>query len=235
MLALTSLSPDPERREAQQEAIQSWRTAGLTPQTLNHFSECAVLARDYDLDIIMSVRTAMEQCGKHCMPINALLAHLATTAGQSVLLNSDLVLRTSPAQFARFAAQCVDGLGYLVKYNHTGDEAQAVREPYGIDAFVCDPSGISLGEAHLSLGQPVWDYWLPYEFMRLNKPLYTTDEPIALHRRHPQTWDMARWDDFAVEFCRVYQLDSPTAADRLLLFRGIHAALNRAQRIQVLD
>ena len=233
MIALTSLSPAPARREAQLEAVQSWRAAGLLPMSLNHPDELAQL-HEYDVELVPCAAADVAPGGRYCVTVNALLALLAKVQGQSLLLNSDIVLRLTQTQLAGFGARCAGGLGYLVKYNHGGDEHQAVREPYGIDAFLFDARTVQLGAAYLALGLPVWDYWLPYEFMRLGRPLYTTDDPVAFHRTHPQTWSMATWDNLAVEFCRVYGLDSPTPADRLALFRGLHAAINKAPRLSVL-
>ena len=180
MLALTSLTLNPLRAPAQHEALASWEAAGLRAQSLNHPAEIEALAPNYTgVELIPCEPTTFARFGRYCISVNALLAQLATTPGQGVLINSDIVLRFTPAQMAHFAEQCRDGLGYLVKYNHDGDESRGVREPYGIDAFVFDPRVVQLGQSCLSMGQPVWDYWLPYEFLRTGRKLYATDEPVA--------------------------------------------------------
>jgi hypothetical protein len=235
MIAVTSLSPAPERRDAQREAIASWRAAGLQPQSLNHPWECVALVDVYDVEFVPCEETTLATFGRHCIPVNALLAHLVKVGGPGVLLNSDIVLRLTAEQLARFVEQCSGGLGYLVKYNHDGDESRAIREPYGIDVFVFDASTVEVGASSLSMGQPVWDYWLPHEFLRTGRKVYTTDDRTTFHRRHLQTWDMQRWEECAAEFFRLYQISGATTPPAMLaFFQELHARINAAPRLQVL-
>jgi len=236
MLAVTSLSPDPRRTEAQREAVDSWRAAGLSVQSVNHLSEIVAMGGTYGVEYVPCEHTTMERFGRHCVPATTLLAQLATAPGPGVLLNSDIVLRLTAEQLKRFAARCGDGLGYLVKYTHDGDESRGVREPYGLDTFVLDASTVKLDASYLSLGQPVWDYWLPYEYLRTGRTLYTTDDRATFHRRHVQSWDMQRWEECAAEFCRVYHLDAiKTPAECLTFFRELHSRIDQAQRLSVLE
>ena len=231
MIAITSLSPNPARVAVQREAVASWRAAGLQVQSMNHPDDIFAMAQQFDVEFLPCFETAY---GKY-IPYNPIIAHMLTFPGQSVFVNSDIVFRLTPDQLAGFADACKDGLGYIVRHNHDGDEAAGVREPYGIDAWISDPRAVQWPKSFLSVGRPGGDYWFPAAYLAAGLPLYTTDDRIAMHRNHPQAWDIPLYFVGAGELCRLYNLSTgPTNGESLKACQDLHVRIDQATRVKVL-
>ena len=232
MIAITSLSPNPARVDVQREAVESWRAVGLQVQSMNHPDDIFVLAQQFDVEFLPCFETAY---GKY-IPYNPIIAHMLTFPGQSVFVNSDIVFRLTPDQLAGFADACKDGLGYIVRHNHDGDEAAGVREATGIDAWITDPSVIQWPASFLSVGRPGGDYWFPAAYLAAGLPLYTTDDRIAMHRNHTQAWDRELLYVGLGELCRLYPYGvGKTNADNLAAVQRMHVRIWQAQRVKVLS
>jgi hypothetical protein len=231
LVILTSLSPNPARAAVQWPAIASWRAAGGQVRSMNHPAEITALAAVYDVEFVPCLKTTYG----HFIPYTEVYAHLREVAGQSLFINSDIVLRLTPAQLAGFAAGCRDGLGMLVRYNHDGDERVAAREPYGIDGWLLDPHRFTLPDAFLAVGRPAGDYWFPAEHLKQGLPLYTNADPVVFHLRHPQAWDADLWATGAAELCRLHDPGAAgSPAGQAALTQRLHAAFEAAPRLRVL-
>ena len=231
MVILTSLSPNPARVAVQRQAVASWRAAGGQVRSMNHPAEITALAQVYDVEYVPCLRTTYG----NFIPYTEVYAHLREVAGQSLFINSDIVLRLTPAQLAGFAAGCRDGLGMLIRYNHDGDERVALREPYGIDGWLLDPHQFTLPDAFLAVGRPAGDYWIPAEHLRQGLPLYTNADPVVFHLRHQQAWDADLWQTGAAELHRVIDPAAPvTMVERHALTMRLHLAFEAATQLRVM-
>lgn len=204
IFALTSLSPAEHSIDAQRRALTSWREAGMHVRSFNHPSEIPTLASRYDVELVPVERTGFPVFGRHFVPINRMLEWAVERDATMLIINSDIELRLAPweLQRARWAAD--GGLCYFIRHNHDGDIALATREPYGIDAFLLSGKAAGIvGESFLSMGQPFWDYWLPYTFASERRPLVCVEFPAAFHRRHVQRWSWEDWHRCGLEFARV--------------------------------
>jgi FkbM family methyltransferase len=142
-----------------------------------------------------------------------------------LLINSDLELHLADWELKRLRWLAADGLGYLVRYNHDGNPSEAVREAYGIDAFLLHGRDASLfGPSCLSVGEPFWDYWLPHVFLQHHRPVLAAEFPVAFHQRHAQRWSWASWHTCALEYAR---LMAEPAGDR-----SLQACLAMAGRVR---
>lgn len=205
--ALTSLSPAEQSVEVQRRAIASWREAGMQVRSFNHPSEIAVLAARYAVDFVPVEQTSFATFGRHFIPINRMLDWAAAREATVLIVNSDIELRLKPWELQRARRVAEGGLCYFIRHNHDGDLARAVREPYGIDAFLLSGRDAALvPEAFLSMGQPFWDYWLPHVFAAARRPLVCVDFPAAFHRRHAQRWSWDAWHRCGFEFVRAMRL-----------------------------
>lgn len=216
MFALTSLSPAPHQVDAQRAAIASWKAAGLHVRSFNHPSEIAALTPVYDVEWVPVDGTAVERFGRHYVPVHVLLQ--AAPDEPALVVNSDIELRLAPWELQRIRWLAADGLCVFVRYNWDGDIRGAVRELYGFDAFLFSRRDLDLFEpSFLSMGQPFWDYWLPYAFTAARRPVARVEFPVTFHKAHPRSWSWDAWHVCGREFARLAGV--PVAGDDLDAFR----------------
>jgi FkbM family methyltransferase len=204
IVALTSLSPTPASVPVVRECIRSWRHAGLDICAFNHPTEIERLKRLYDVEFVPVTQTTMPVFGRHLVPITAMVGWAHEHDGPVLLLNSDINVQLADWELKRIRWLCAEGLCYIVRYNHTGVLSRAAREAFGIDAFLFDGRhAVELPESFLSMGQPFWDYWLPYAFSSRDLPIYTVEFPAGFHMQHPLRWSWDMWHRCALEFARI--------------------------------
>jgi FkbM family methyltransferase len=204
IFALTSLAPTPWRVSQQRTSIRSWRDAGLRVYSLNHPSEIVTLSSLYDVDWVPIRRTSAEIFGRPCVPIRTMVEWAAENEAIVLLINSDIELRLSVWEMKRIRWLSDGGLCYFVRFNHNGNPGRASREHSGIDAFLLHGRDAALvPDSLLSMGQPFWDYLLPHVFADHNRPVYSVEFPVALHRDHRLQWSWENWHRCGLEFKRV--------------------------------
>jgi hypothetical protein len=206
--------------------VESWRRAGLDVVTLNHASEVETVA-GYGVGIVQVERTGLAQYGRHVVPLNEFVCWIGATAEPALIINADNELRVTPAQVQRLADLGASGVPMLAKVHHDANGSNPCVEPAGFDAFLLSPRHCHLyAESFLSLGQPWWDYWIPWMVMQAGEPLYLPSEPVAFHLRHPGGWGQQPWDLGAVELARLAGLDAGAdAAARSQLSAAVYGAL----------
>lgn len=205
MKAVTSLSPSPEHATTQAARLASWRDAGLEPVSLNCAAEAELLKPHYDVEYVTTESVSTAEFGKPFVTLKAMVDWIATQSRPVLILNSDLHLHPDPEKLGRLERLATDGLPYLLQWNVDADMGRPVVEPCGISAFVFNPKYASLlGESFLCLGQPWWDYWLPYVFVKQGIPLYGAGASLAFHVRHEQhAWSQDNWRVCAMEMARL--------------------------------
>jgi FkbM family methyltransferase len=120
------------------------------------------------------------------------------------LINSDIELRMPLWELKRVRWLSAGGICYFIRHNHDGGTSPAARELYGIDAFMLHGRDAALfPESSLSMGQPFWDYWLPYTMAKNHRPVFSVEYPAAFHLNHPQRWSWDDWYRCALEFDRM--------------------------------
>ncbi|MGA2129882.1 MAG: hypothetical protein ABSG76_27435, partial [Xanthobacteraceae bacterium] len=172
IVAATSLSPDIRKVNRQQACIGSWLQAELRVVSFNHPSEIAVLRQWYDIDFVPVEDTSVNVFGRHFVPISAMLDWAAERPTPMMLINSDIQLRISPWELTRLRWLSEGGLCYIVRHNHQGDVRRTWQEPSGIDCFILGSRDAELFQSSfLSMGQPFWDYWIPFIFASSRRPV----------------------------------------------------------------
>jgi FkbM family methyltransferase len=205
--ALTSLVPERHRVEHYRLCIASWRNAGMEVFSFNHPSEIAELRTFYDVKFVPIVETSAPVFGRHYIPISAMLGWAAAQGGPVLLINADIELQMAVWELSRIRWLCDRRLCYFVRYNYERDIRFAFREAYGIDAFLLNGSDAHLfPSSFLSMGQPFWDYWIPYTFAARDKHIYAMESPALFHKSHPRQWSDAAWHRCALEFDRLFRL-----------------------------
>lgn len=212
MIALTSIVPDPARVPTLRAYLDTWRTAGLTPVSLNHPSEVAALRDLYPgVEFVATAETAEAAFGRPYVRVNALLDWVAQH-GPALFINADLHLTATPAQLARLGELAATSLPYLLQYNHTSTGVHVV-EPCGISAFLMSPRLVPLyATSYLCLGKPWWDYWVPYAAQRAGVPLCCPTQVLCVHEAHTRSgWSEDDWLRCAGELARL--AGAPVPAD----------------------
>jgi FkbM family methyltransferase len=205
--ALTSLAPGRDRVAHHRVCIGSWRRAGMGVFSFNHPSEIDALRALYDVSFVPVSDTAAPVLGRHYIPISAMLGWAATHGGPALLINSDIELRMAQWEMKRIRWLCDGGLCYFVRYNYDRDIQHAFREAHGIDAFLLNGADADLfPSSFLSMGQPFWDYWIPYTFAARDSHVYAVESPVLFHKSHPRQWSDRAWHRCALEFDRVFGL-----------------------------
>jgi 2-O-methyltransferase len=208
IFALTSLSPSPARAVVQRQCIESWHSAGLRVHSFNHPSELSSLGSFPNVEFIPveGSQTALNSKGNGhpYVPIKTMLEWAAVHDRAVLIINSDIELRLLPWQLDRARWLSEGGLCYFVRHNHDGEISRARREPYGIDAFLLSGRQAALfPQSSLSMGQPFWDYWLPYTIAEKSRAIFSMDSAVAFHRNHQQQWSWDNWHLCALEFDRM--------------------------------
>jgi 2-O-methyltransferase len=205
--ALTSVAPWRDRVAHHRDCIASWRRAGLEVFSFNHPDEIATLRTLYDVSFVPVLDTAAAIFGRHYIPISTMLRHAAGQGGPVLLINADIELQMTPWEMKRVRWLCDGALCYFVRYNYDRDIRQAVREVYGIDAFLLDANQVRLfPSSFLSMGQPFWDYWIPHAFASRDSPIFAVESSVAFHKSHPRRWSNGAWHRSALEFDRLFGL-----------------------------
>ena len=58
-----------------------------------------------------------------------------------------------------------------------------------------------------TIGQPVWDYWIPHHFRRLGYEVHWMREPLLFHARHDIQWSREDWLRGSAWLAEYYKID----------------------------
>jgi hypothetical protein len=167
-VAVTSLSPNPERAARQELCLQSWRDIGLE---------------------VITVDTAAKP------RIKTLLDAGAETGLPFLLINADIEISGDHA-LIEAAIQQPEKLTIGIRYNHAPDASRgrSQKEAAGLDAFLMTPEmAATVPDLPFTIGYPVWDYWLPYHFRSLGHAFHWIDSPLFFHATHELQWSREDW------------------------------------------
>jgi 2-O-methyltransferase len=148
--------------------------------------------------------TPVDLFGKHYVPIAAMLQWAVDYGDPVLLVNADITLRLAPWELRRLSFLSEGGLCYFVRHNYTGNLEQATLEQFGMDAFLLHGRDVGeLPDSFLCMGQPFWDYWLPYSFAQRGLPVYSAEFPVTFHLAHGRGWSWDTWYRCGLEFGRL--------------------------------
>lgn len=167
-VAVTSLSPNPDRAERQELCLQSWRDIGLEVIQVNTTDRPRI--------------KAMTDAG-------------AATGLPFLLINSDIEIYGDHTAIDE-ALALPDRLSIGIRYNHDAgsNRRRSQREGAGLDCFLLTPEmAETIPDLPFTIGMPVWDYWLPYHFRRLGYAFHWIGEPLFFHATHEIQWSREDW------------------------------------------
>lgn len=195
MIFVTSISPNINNIKSQVEAIESWRHHGFPVYSVNTKAEIEKIEGLYrGVIFIETRRNGMNLYAKGGVFINDILTHThAYTDDLICLMNSDIILDNNVAIMARMMEAAKEGMVIVSRYNIIPRNKPQLEE-YGIDVFMFTKKLVKHIPMNLFIiGQPFWDYWLPYHCVKNRYELYYMNKPFASHRWHPVRWSHRNW------------------------------------------
>ena len=184
LVAVTSLSPLEKHLQVQREVLDSWRRLGLRVISGNSPSECAALRSMYPEVEFHPVRLS----SSYDRPTPRIRDLMELGDGQAVLLiNSDVAIYGEQKRIASAIEERRSLAG--IRWNWVGHCGRAIRENWGIDAFLLYPEQIrTFPDLDLAIGQTLWDYWIPYHLEEQGFLCEWVGDPYFFHREHPKHW-----------------------------------------------
>jgi len=180
-VAVTSLSPNVERAARQAHCLQSWQDIGLK---------------------VIQVNEGRPR-------IKTLIDAGAATGLPFLLINADIEI-SGDHTLIEAAIESPEKLTIGIRYNHTPSEprGRSRKEAAGLDAFLMTPAmAATVPDLPFTIGQPVWDYWLPYHFQQLGYAFHWINEPFLFHAAHEIQWSREDWIRGAAWMREYYGID----------------------------
>jgi len=185
LVAVTSFSPLEGHAVTQNFALQSWLRLGLKVISGNSEEECKVLRKKYPaVDFrVVELSTAFPRRTPKIRELMSL-----GESSPTLLINSDIAIYGDQSRLLN-AVKLRRALAGI-RYNWDVHPGCGEIEPYGIDAFLLFPEQIETFPClDLAIGQPFWDYWVPYHLAEQGFDLDWVASPYFYHRQHPVRWE----------------------------------------------
>jgi hypothetical protein len=186
LLLVTSLSPLPSHQEQQRTAIDSWKRFGLDVVSVNLRHEVEQLTDQFpDVEFIETSESS-NALSRPVPTINSLVNVSTDRNTRIFVVNSDCVLYGSQEILTS-----VSDVGAFIRHNWTDHLSDATQERWGIDGFLLSPEhAASLPRIGFGIGQPMWDYWLPWHMAREGFKVNWIADRLLYHKVHPVNWKM---------------------------------------------
>jgi hypothetical protein len=167
--------------ETQLDAVRSWFASGFKVVSVNLEHEIADLKHVFPVEFQVGEATLAYH---KLVPKASSLLKAKVRTNLKLVLNSDIKILRPIDEFLTKAP----ALGIRRNYFDTPMDDDIER--WGIDAFlVSNDVCATFPDLDLGIGQPVWDYWVPWHLERLGLNLNWVGDPIFFHKRHPVRWD----------------------------------------------
>lgn len=200
---ITSISPNHNSFQSQELAIKSWLSLGAKVYSINHTSEIPLLQSQFEgVVFVQAEKTMSEIFGKHLIAIDSMI-ELANMLSDDIvcLINSDIELINNEGKFERMMTLAQSGICLVSRYNYDQDKKQNSIEKFGLDMFCFHKKFIPLiPKSIMSMGRPLWDYYIPYCLATYGIPIYSIHDRIAFHKKHPLQWNQDQWRLLSKEF-----------------------------------
>lgn len=213
----TSLNPNPEHIKRQQKAVQTWIDLKILVFSVNYIDEVEGLKKLFPcVNFAATMETSEKEFGKKYIKINTILNIAKQQDSECVcLINSDIKIIPQDNLFDELKNKSKEGLVIASRYNYDGAISTAKMEATGIDVFSFNKKYINIiPEDIYSMGIPVWDYWIPCQFVNAKLPIFYINKPLFFHQSHDILWKRKSWEMLLLKRGREMN-DSETDAGRL--------------------
>jgi len=194
--AVTSLNPDPVRKERQRKCIESWIAVGLDVLVVNQAGELDSMSWLNGIaEQFVSTEVAIGY-DRPVQKVHSMIRAGMLTGDQFMLINSDIEIAGNVAILSD-AIESTERLTIGVRRNHSKgcSVKSGVIEPAGLDVFVMSPQlAATVPCLPFGIGKPAWDYWLPHHFRAAAVKFNWIQRPLFFHESHAVGWSASDWD-----------------------------------------
>lgn len=180
----------PKRIERQLHCLETWLRCGVEVVAMQCASEIDSMRSIFKRDGV-SFTVAESTTGyEFATPkLDGLLRAVSDSA--FLLLNSDLAIADFSA--IELATTSKQRTAFL-RWNHDDTHAHAIEFEWGLDAFLLWPEDVhDWPESPFGIGQPCWDYALPYWLASEGRSVVIDHSVCLTHENHEQAWSQAAW------------------------------------------
>jgi hypothetical protein len=187
LMAVTSLSPKEKHQEVQLECLASWKLLGIE-KIVNAYleGELSDLAEKYP-EMEWHCVAASQSYETSTPRIYDLMQLAKGWRGATLIINSDIALYGYQSRLVEAIKRRKPTA--FIRHNWEAHPGRNEREKWGIDAFLLFPEHVaSFPNLDFAIGQPMWDYWIPYHLSRCGIEMDWVGDPYLFHRTHPVHW-----------------------------------------------
>jgi hypothetical protein len=167
--------------DRQLKCLRTWFANGFTVVSVN---------LEHEIDALKDVFPVTFQVGQptllydRLVPKVSSLIHAKVNTHSKLILNSDIEMLHDCSTFLSQAP----AIG--IRRNYFDTPMDDDIEKWGMDAFLltnelCD----TIPNLDFGIGQPMWDYWVPWHFEKLGVKLNWFADPLFFHKKHDIQWD----------------------------------------------
>ncbi len=201
MKIITSISPKESRRNRQQYCINSWVN--------NLKSKVICIQSAAEIDLLKDFENVQFVEFKHTEPLLEDIVDYYNDNDIDFIINSDIELTNTSVCLEKYSKSISDGLLYIKRWDYNNNDKNNCKIfKWGIDGF-CFDRGIKANPfkgTSFMMGQPWWDYVLPWHFMANHKKLYCVHGSIALHQNHISATKEGSWDINGLAFTKLFNI-----------------------------
>jgi hypothetical protein len=175
---LTSIGPGENRQV--EKCISSW-IGKHEVYSIQKKEEIHNLKFSYPVEFIPSPRTGENLFNKTIISIGTMIDFGKYLDKDICIINSDILLSES----IKFNKQ--DGIGIGSRYDYVNSLQRAKMIDFGFDYIYIPKKFFNFfwGMEYYYMGEPWWDYILPWRCIKAKIPVYKLTNKIAFHKKHP--------------------------------------------------
>lgn len=195
LTAVTSLNPNPLRKDRQLKCLLSWLNAGIEVLAVNTSEELDSMPWLNGIAEQFVSNATATAYDRPVQKVSSLIRAGMLTGRQFMLINSDIEIHGDVAILSD-SIKAQERLTIGVRYNHESGASResARRETAGLDIFVMTPEiAARIPSREFGIGKPAWDYWLPHQVRLLGVKFNWIQRPLFFHESHPLGWSNNDW------------------------------------------
>lgn len=181
-----------KRVERQKHCLQSWLNSGFDVVALQHKDEMAEVQAAYSVKgLSFKIARATTAYDYQTVRIDDVLR--AVKNMPFLILNSDLaIVDREPILKALRGRKRVS----FLRWNYEKAYVDLATEfEWGIDSFLLWPCDVAhFPESPFGLGQPAWDYAIPYWIRLIGIKYHIDHSVVIMHENHKQNWTQDSWE-----------------------------------------
>lgn len=205
MKIITTISPSHNSFSSQIRALKSWLNLGFRVYSINHQSEIKTLKQKFNhVNFIQADKTMHHVFGRHLIPLDVMLDFAQIECDDIIcLINSDIEITDNRKKIYSLFKKADRGICLVSRYNYDEDINKNSIEKFGLDMFCFHKKFAKLiPKSNMTIGKPLWDYWIPYHLSMYGIPIYSIHDRICFHKSHKLQWSKEDWKALSQEFRR---------------------------------